>query len=371
MANKYDVAAYIWPSYTGDEPRTRIFWPEGYGEWQTVKSAGPKYPGHTWPRKPLWGYCNEADPYVMEMQIEAASDHGVNVFIYDWYWFDNRPFLEQCLNNGYLKAKNNHKVKFYIMWANHVATTIWDKRTAELDNPIWDCGASPEVFETICERMIKQYFCHDSYYRIGNKPVFMFHDLHNFVKGIGGVENAKKAVYNFNNMAIKAGFDGVHMQLCLRADNGQMFFKGPTLKSNGTLMDAFNEIGFDSLSHYQLCATAQGKVPYEKMIPQMLETWDYCDKTYKCDYFPHVSLGWDPNPRYNTYIDSVVTDATPEQIKKAFIEAKKYIDNHPSLAAPLVTINSWNEWTETSYMLPDDIYGYGYLEACREVFLGK
>ena len=35
----YDIAAFIWPSYTGDEPRTRIFWPEGYGEWQTVRNA--------------------------------------------------------------------------------------------------------------------------------------------------------------------------------------------------------------------------------------------------------------------------------------------------------------------------------------------
>ena len=44
---KYDVAAYIWPAYTGDEPRTRIFWPEGMGEWQSVKAAGPKFEGHT------------------------------------------------------------------------------------------------------------------------------------------------------------------------------------------------------------------------------------------------------------------------------------------------------------------------------------
>ncbi len=25
--------------------------------------------------------------------------------------------------------------------------------------------------------------------------------------------------------------------------------------------------------------------------------------------------------------------------------------------------NSWNEWTETSYLQPDDLYGYGYLNA--------
>ena len=66
---KYDIAAYVWPSYTGNEPRSRMFWEQGYGEWQTVKSATAKYPGHTWPRKPLWGYVNEADPAVMEMRI--------------------------------------------------------------------------------------------------------------------------------------------------------------------------------------------------------------------------------------------------------------------------------------------------------------
>ena len=29
---QYDIAAYVWPAYTGKEDRTRIFWPEGIGE---------------------------------------------------------------------------------------------------------------------------------------------------------------------------------------------------------------------------------------------------------------------------------------------------------------------------------------------------
>ena len=47
---------------------------------------------------------------------------------------------------------------------------------------------------------------------------------------------------------------------------------------------------------------------------------------------------------------------------------KAYADAHPK-QAPLVTVNSWNEWTETSYLQPDNLYGYGYLEAIKKVFL--
>ena len=55
MDRKYDVAAYVWPAYTGDEPRSRLFWPEEYGEWETVHSARAKFEGHHWPRRPRWG----------------------------------------------------------------------------------------------------------------------------------------------------------------------------------------------------------------------------------------------------------------------------------------------------------------------------
>lgn len=48
--SKYDVAAYVWPAYTGDEPRTRIFREEGNGEWQTVRRAEARLPGQILPR---------------------------------------------------------------------------------------------------------------------------------------------------------------------------------------------------------------------------------------------------------------------------------------------------------------------------------
>ena len=55
---KYDVAAYIWPAFTGKEPRTKLFWPKGIGEWESIQSAEKKFPEHSWPRHPLWGYVD-------------------------------------------------------------------------------------------------------------------------------------------------------------------------------------------------------------------------------------------------------------------------------------------------------------------------
>lgn len=349
---KYDVAAYVWPSYTGDELRTRIFWPDGIGEWQSVKNAVQKFPGHSWPRKPLWGYVNEADPEVMEMQINAAADYGVNVFIYDWYWYDRRPFLENCLNDGYLKAKNNDKVKFYLMWANHSASYLWDIRNSHLDSVIWDGAVDRREFEIIADRLIEKYFKHPSYYKIDDKPVFMIFELANLMKGLGGADETAKAFKWFNKRAVEKGLKGVHFQIVLR---------------DGISPGDIEKIGFDSLTHYQFAMFTDIDRDYNDIISDVMNEWDEIDKTYEIPYFPQISLGWDNNPRFMDFKPGITKNNTPNNIEKAFIKAKDYSDTHPG-QQKLIIINSWNEWTETSYLQPDDLYGYGYLEAVKKVF---
>ena len=43
--------------------------------------------------------------------------------------------------------------------------------------------------------------------------------------------------------------------------------------------------------------------------------------------------------------------------------------NVPKGMPKLITVNSWNEWTEGSYLEPDDRFGYGYLNALWRVFV--
>ncbi len=86
---------------------------------------------------------------------------------------------------------------------------------------------------------------------------------------------------------------------------------------------------------------------------------------------PHVSISWDNNPRFpKDQLQSRVTNANPADFKLFLEQAKAYLDQHPN-QPKLITINAWNEWAEGSYLEPDKLNGYKYLEAVKSVFLPR
>lgn len=370
----YDVAAFVWPSYYPDD-RAKIFWPDGIGEWQTVKSNQSKSVGDNQPRFPLWGYINEADPKVAEMEIDAAADYGVNVFIFDWYWYDGMPFLEGQLNDGFLKARNNNRMKFYLMWANHNVNLGWDKRNADdaflKKNTalIWKGSIDREEFEKIAHRFIENYFSHPSYYKIEGKPVFMLYDLKNFILGMGGVQQAKDAIDWFRVQTKKAGFKGLELQLSMRRDNKQSLSVVPG-DNIGTQKEVVEKLGFNSLTHYQFAHMTNVNRDYNEIVQDVVKDWNTNSDAYSAKYYPHVSVGWDASPRTYAFQPYTVKNNTPANFEKALVLARDFVDAHPN-QTPLITLNSWNEWTETSYLMPDNIYKYGYLEAVKKVFVDQ
>ena len=363
----YDVAAYLYPAYASDDPRLRPFWPTGMGEWETVMTMQQRNPGHYWNRRPLWGYINEADPAVMEMEIEQATSHGVNVFIFDWYWFDGRPFMETTLTNGFLKAQNREKMKFYLMWANHDVVNTWDTRISRLpeNNVIWQGSVDRQEFEKICRRNIELFFSQPEYYKIDGKPVFMIYDVVNFIKGLGGIKEAADAVKWFKQEVKKAGFPGLDLQFTMWKPNLNYsgFDAGKTDKPGNEFV---TRLGFTSTSHYQFCHFTNVNDEYNNIMERVRKEWDQIDADFTIPYYPHISIGWDNSPRITQ--SAIVRDNTPENFAKALRDARDYADRHPN-QVPLITINSWNEWTETSYLQPDNVYGYGYLEAVKKVFV--
>ena len=368
---KYDVAAYIWPAYTGDEMRTRMFWREGIGEWQSVKNSAPKENGYHWSRKPLWGYVNEADPAVMERQIDEAVSHGVNVFIYDWYWYDHRPFLENCLDDGFLKAPNRERMQFYLMWANHDANNYWNIDLSDDlgDTVIWQGAADRTDFETVVDRVISRYFKQPNYYKIDGAPVFMIYDVENLIKGLGGLERTKEAIGYFREQTKKAGFPDLHLQITIWGETS-LNLSGFDANLSGSTKETVSLLGADSVTHYQFVHFTDIDREYGEILSDVEREWERIDREYDLPYFPHVSCGWDNNPRFRRFRSGIVRGNTPEMIERGLRMAKAYLDAHPE-RVPLVTVNSWNEWTETSYLEPDDLNGYGYLDAVKRVFLEK
>ena len=129
--------------------------------------------------------------------------------------------METTLDNGFLKAGNVDKMRFYLMWANHDVLNHWDTRLARVheQNVIWTGKVDREEFEKICRRNIEKYFKHPQYYKIDGKPVFMVYDLPQLIAGLGGVEQTADALKWFKKEVKKAGFPGLELQFAMWSIN--------------------------------------------------------------------------------------------------------------------------------------------------------
>ncbi len=359
---EYYVAAYVWPSCHNDARFGDMLWPEGTGEWEVIKKGNPRFPGHYQPRQPLWGYEMDNDPKVVEKWIDAAVEHGVNIFVYDWYWFDGGPFLESAINDGFLKAKNNSKMQFYIMWADHdVKRNYWNVHQFKDDTSLlWDGAVDWDNFKIIVDRVINQYFKQPNYFKIDGKPVFSIFSVDNLLQSFNGsVEETRKALDYFRDEVQKAGFPGLHIQW--NQGGGSVMSKDAAARFS----ERVSEMGFNSVAMYNMGGTDEDYLVYGansvKIRTQM-------DSILNVPLFPCVSIGWDDTPRFPAkgIHDVVHYHNTPASFAALLYKAKKYADSHPE-QPKLITINAWNEWVEGSYLLPDMLNGFGYLDAVREV----
>jgi len=353
---KYEVAAYVWPSCHHDERFGNFLWPEGNGEWEIIKKGTPRFDGHYQPKIPLWGYEPDNAPEEMEKWIDAATDNGINIFIFDWYWFDEGPFLESSLNDGFLKAANNEKMKFYLMWANHdVKRNYWNvHKFKKDDSQLWEGAVDLENFKIIVDRVISRYFSQPNYFKIDGKPVFSIFALWNLVEGFGSLEKTKEALDYFRGETIKAGFDGLHIQLI-----------GMGIPNNNNL-ERISALGINSITKYNWGGPhPQDYIQWGVDALQRRKQWS---ETLEIPYFPNVSIGWDDTPRFpdKEKKDIVYYNKTPEAFAGFLEKAKEYCMSQPN-ETNLITIFSWNEWIEGGYLLPDMKYGFEYLNAVKKV----
>jgi hypothetical protein len=379
----YEVAVYYFPNYHVDSINER-WHGKGWTEWDLVKISRPRFEGHLQPKVPSWGYFNEADPAWAAKEIDAAADNGIDVFIYDWYWYE--PFgqyLQEGLEKGFLKAPNSQRLKFALMWANHNWANIHPTPYTNFQEKLTDGKVSAATWNTITDYIIEHYFKQPNYWKIDGKPYFSIFETTNFIASFGSLEKAGVAMQMFEEKVKKAGFPGIHFN-CIDqglTDNSVQH----ALHNKATAGDAFKALKTASLTSYNflyaydLSKAGWPTASYQKAIDANASYWPVIGNKYPgIEYYPNVTMGWDVTPRlvqsdkFDTFKGYPWTpvfngDNTPEAFQSALVKAKAFVDAK-KYKHKIVILNAWNEWTEGSYLLPEERTGTKYLEAIKTVF---
>lgn len=367
------VAAYYFANYHQDERNIKAHGP-AWTEWNLVKAAGPRFPGHRQPRIPLWGYEDESDPRVFEKKIAAASASKIDAFIFDWYWYKDGPFLERALTDGYLKSDNCKALKFGIMWANH---DWYDIQPAKMTgSPLQYAGAiGLEPFDAMVDRLL-ELFQHPSYLLVDGCPYFSIYELYRFVQGMGGVAQAALALEKMRSKARALGFPDIHVNAVTW---GVKLLPGQS--EIGNLPELLDRLHIDSTTSYVWIHHTEFSKTFTTEYRDIQNAYEIyratAAKTLGRPYFPNVTVGWDSTPRAcqtDNYrlgdypFTSIVVNNTPEAFKAALESARTFALTNLPPKKRMITLNSWNEWTEGSYLEPDTVNGLAYLDAVRTVF---
>ena len=452
-ANPYTLAVYWWPNFHCDAfHQSKKF--QGWTEWEIVKHAAPRFPGHAQPRVPLWGYRDEADPKEAARSINALANAGVGAIIFDWYRYDDQihggVMIERALRDGFLKAPNRQRIKFALMWANH--TYIDCHPFAPGSNfgnaPVWRKGElSRAAFERHTNDAIANYFSQPNYWKIGGKPYFSIYELSNLLRGLGTVKQTRAALDGFRQRVRAAGFPGLHLNIVdwslapsLAMVKGQPMPGDPSRKveSERDLLDALGADEHDlvylgasrragcqggagpltgsgrrprvhgghpalgRIQHYAGCrvgrpafllgppAPRAGAVAGGGGRKQPRSSHGQCAKR-RASRRATTTIGaakpcacnlsgWPPLASPSSHMlpaAGTVHPATtkagsssatrPNDSRSTCSRSRRVVDKHPE-SRRIITINSWNEWVEGSYLEPDTKTGTKCLDAIREVF---
>ena len=381
---------YYWPNYHVDL-RNEEKLGKNWTEWELIKKAIPRFEGHEQPRVPLWGYTDETNPQDMARAIDAMADHGVTAIIFDWYHYNDGPFLEGALRDGFLRAPNRNRLKFALMWANHDYVDIFPASQGK-PKTLWYPGAvTRETFDAATGRIIKEYFPRPNYWKINGAPYFSIYEMQTLVKGLGGIEQTREALESFRARTKAAGFPDLHLNAVdwgidrvkltgadEKVDAGLLNMTNSDAKPTAGVEQVIQLLGVSSVTSYTWAhyVSLAPQTSYPDWAGRGIAYWTSAQKKYPVSFFPHVSLGWDPSPRTDPAkpwkqdgypYTGIVVGNTPGEFKKALLKAKSYLDSEPR-AGRILTINSWNEWTEGSNLEPGQQHGLQYMDAIREVF---
>src|SRR5262249_34548711 len=181
------VACYTCPLWHAAEMSEQQYGP-GWTEYVLMRGGRPWFPGHHQPRQPMLGELDESRPETWERYNQLATEHGIDVFIWDWYWYDGRPALHEALENGFLKTRGPRPGKFALMWTNHPWLTLFPTVHEDGTRSFLHARDAPAAAENVWRSltyMVSRYLHHPDYWQIDGKPVIVIWDSRRLVETFG------------------------------------------------------------------------------------------------------------------------------------------------------------------------------------------
>ncbi len=321
--------------------------------WKGGKSWKPITPFED--RQPLLGWYDEGDPEVTDWEIKWALDHGLSFFMVCWYrQRDNfnqpvQPALGHWLHEGLPNSRYGDQIQFAIIWENQ--------------NKKFDGTADEEdLLSHLLPYWIENYFRRPNYLTFNGKPVLAVYDVKKFVSDLGGEKRAADMIEKIRAACRKAGFEGISIL---------GHYCWGTAAELGEQARQVQRIGMDCSWSYHWPTFAHVFGP-DQRSPGGGEITSAQKKLWQQQLQPNIltlSMGWDSEPWGFSY-SKMQWRLTPLEFKQLCREAKSVIEMRSSGGpeSRLILIDNWNEFGEGHYIMPAKGYGFGYLDAIREVF---
>jgi hypothetical protein len=306
---------------------------DSYSRWSQLK----KHPERT----PVLGFYAQENPEIADWETKWAVEHGIDFFIYCWYRINQGGPIEQRFGSHLHKALFNSQyqnmMKFTIMWENQ-------------SKGIAGVSSEEDLMQNLMPFWMENYFKRSNYLLVDNKPVLFIYRPQFLIDDLGSIKNVRSAFEKMRQACRNEGFDG-------------LWLLGEYRGTDAKHLELMKSLDLDYTFAY-CWHVSNSPNPPEAIEAQM----NNIHTTQELGIIPQVvtvSQGWS-----GWKDEGSIWTLPPKEFETLLYRGKAFVESLPKdqLSGRMLILDNWNEWGEGHYLAPYTEYGFGYLDAIRNVF---
>lgn len=331
------------------------WWGKGFTEWTNLTKAKPVYRGQNQPFLPgELGFYDLRLDEIRERQTEMARAHGINAFMYYYYWFSGKKLMEMPIER---LIESDLDQPFCIMWANENWTRRWDGDTKNV------------LIAQEYEKVPADQFIDDvmpllkdpRYFRVDGAAVVAIYRIAQIPNYSEVIETWRRrareeGVGELHLMSVDVGanFDGLNQSYLEAGIQGALAFpphNHPYVPLGHAGLGVSARFNGNIFSYAGMCDGGVARLATDLPETDFPGAMTGFDNTARRQWEPDVWYGANPY--------------TFRRWMRACVEAVANRDEEHRV----VIVNAWNEWAEGAVLEPTQRWGSTYLKALRSALI--